>query len=257
MSDMTFDDRIRSIAARAHYPRTPHLRARVVAAFDAQTPHVKPAPAAPSRSRWTPFAFGPRAAIAAAVVVIAAAIAAVIAVPSSRSAIADFFGVEGSKIDIVPTTTALPVAPAGIPDTAQRTSIDDLGGAIGFSPLLPQDDRTPDETFVVRYGTQDVAIIRYDEFDLWEARLQAESYFGKEADPRLTVTDTFVGHAPAHWVSGGPHFVGYVDANGNRVESSERIVETNTLIWNNGETFLRMETNLTLEAALRIAESLE
>jgi hypothetical protein len=253
---MTFDDRIRTIAARAVYPSTPHLHTRVIVALDAQTPHVQSAGAAPARSRWSLFGFRPGAAIAAAVVVLAA-IAAVVAVPSSRSAVADFFDVEGSKVDIVPTTTPLPVAPTGIPDTAQRTSIDDLGDAIGFSPLVPAGTAAPNESFVVRYGTQNVAVLRFDEFDLWETRLQPETYFGKEADPRLTVTDTFVGDAPAHWVSGGPHFVGYVDANGNRVESSERIVETNTLIWNNGETFLRMETNLPLDAALRIAESLE
>jgi hypothetical protein len=246
---MTFDDRLRTVAARTVYPPTPHLRARIVAALDAPSPAATPV-------RRPPFAFGARAAIAAAIVVLAAAIAAALAVPSSRSAVADFFGVEGSKIDIVPTNAPPPVAPTGIPAAAQRTSIDDVGDAIGFSPLLPA-DREPREAYVVRYGTQDVAIVRYDEFDLWETRLQPESYFGKEADPRLTVTDTFVGGAPAHWVSGGPHFVGYVDAAGNRIESSERIVETSTLIWNNGDTFLRMETDLSLEEALRIAESLE
>ena len=250
MNDMTFDDRMRTTAARAAYPPTPHLRTRVVAALDA--PSRAPAPA-----RRTPFAFAPRAVAATAMVVLTAAIAAILAVPSSRSAIADLFDVEGSKIDIVPTTTPLPVAPTGIPGTATRTSIDDVDDVIGFSPLLPAGNREPREAFVLRYGTQHVAIIRYDEFDLWETRLEPASYFGKEADPRLTVTDTFVGDGPAHWVSGGPHFVGYVDTFGNRVESSERIVETSTLIWNNGETFLRMETNLPLDAALRIAESLE
>jgi hypothetical protein len=246
---MTFDDRLRNIAARATYPPTPQLRTRVVAALDAPARQSAP-------SRRTPVAFGPRA-VAAAAIIVFVAVAAILAVPSSRSAVADLFDVEGSKIDIVPTTTPIPVAPVGLPPAAERITIDDLGDAIGYSPLLPADNRDPRETYIFRYGTQAVGIIRYDEYDLWEARLEAETYFGKEADPRLTVTDTFVGDAPAHWVSGGPHFVGYVDALGNRIESSERIVESNTLIWNNRDTFLRLETNLPLDEALRIAESLE
>jgi hypothetical protein len=61
---------------------------------------------------------------------------------------------------------------------------------------------------------------------------------------------------PARWISGGRHFVAFVDVTGNSIDASERTVDANTLIWNDGATFFRMETALGYDDAVRIAEAL-
>jgi hypothetical protein len=251
MSDLTFDRRfdrnMTAIAARATFPPAPVLRVRVLAAIDRP-----PRTSMPSLVRGglrAPFT------LAAAFALVAAAVVTVLAVPSSRSAVADFFGIEGSEIEVIPSTTPLP-PPDDIRDTAQLTTVDGASGALGFKPALPSDAGDPGAVYLVQYGTQRVAVLRYDAFDLWEAHLAADANFGKGAPPGVTVTDTFVNGAPARWISGGPHIVQFNDATGEPIESSIRTVYANTLIWNDGETFFRMETALSLEDAKRIAESL-
>ncbi|MEX2227305.1 MAG: hypothetical protein WEB52_12740 [Dehalococcoidia bacterium] len=244
MNESTFDRDIGAIAARASYPATPSLRAGVLASI-AGTPATR---------RTTPHTRPPFAFAGAALAIVLAAIVATLAVPSSRSAVADFFGIEGSEIEVIPAETPLP-PPDDIASRAWLTSIDDASDATGFDLVLPAGE-DPRATYIVRYGDQAVAVIRYDEFDLWQARLPSDANFGKGAPPGVTVEDTFVDGMPARWVSGGAHIVQFYDAGGVFVPGSDRTVEANTLIWNDGQTFFRMETALAFDDALRIAESL-
>jgi len=242
MSELSFERDIAAIARRASYPATPAMRERVLAAI-----------AAPRAQGMRPLRAQMALAVALAAIVVAG-IAAALAVPSSRSAVADFFGVEGSQIEPAPTATVL-AAPTDIVASAEAVPVGGIEAVLGFRPLLAE-GREARGAYIVRYGAQAAGIVRYDEFDLWEAQLVSEAYFGKGAPSGVTVTDTFVGGVPARWVSGGRHFVGYVDALGKQVASSERTVDANTLIWNDGEIFLRMETALPLDEARRIAEGL-
>lgn len=245
MNDTTLDQRLSAIAARAEYPATPSLRPKVLAAIaDTHRPHAM-------RTRG-PLAF----AAAVAAIVLAGAVAA-IALPDSRDAVADFFGIEGSTIEFTPSTPGLP--PPDDIGSAGAASPSTLAAASDAlqSPLpLPADAGEPAAVYIVRYGAQNVAVLRYDEFDLWIARLESQWSFGKDAPPGVTVQDTFVADEPARWISGGTHFVAVLDRFGERIEGSDRAVEANTLIWNDGGTFFRIETQLPLSDARRIAESL-
>jgi hypothetical protein len=242
MSDLPFDRDMSAIAARAAYPATPSLRAGVLTAIDAPQRTM-----AVHRRAPVAFAAGAVAAVVACV--------AIVAVPTSRSAVAEFFGIEGSEVEPLPSSTPLP-PPDDVADKAQLTTVDDANVSLRFELALPEGKGEPGGTYLVRYGTQSVAILRYDEFDLWEARLLPDANFGKGVPPGVTITDTFVGDAPARWISGGPHIVEFRDATGEPIEESIRTAQGNTLIWNDGQTFFRMETALTLDQAREIAESI-
>ena len=66
---------------------------------------------------------------------------------------------------------------------------------------------------------------------------------------------TQVNGEPAYWVE-GIHLLSFHDENGRIGPESTRLVEGNTLIWTVGEITYRLETVLSLEEAVRMAESM-
>jgi hypothetical protein len=246
-------------ATSTSWPTTPDLRARVTAAIAASSPRgAQPPPAVkprPAIQTW-------RAGIALAVLAGVIAMLGLLAVPTSRGAIADFFGIEGSKVEFLPTpapgTTATPLpTPADIATNAERVTLAEAAEALGSAPRLPG-NAEPDAALLVRYAGQPVVILRYDDFDLWQTRMIAGSSFGKEPAPGGQVEEFLLSDgSPARWVTGAPHFVFYELPDGTRFASSERLVEQSTLIWNRDGVFYRLETDLLLDEAVTIAESLE
>lgn len=235
-------------AADAAYPATPSLRARVQTRIGAST-DVAPAPKITSARR----AFAPLGALGVA----AAVMVALLVLPNSRSAVADFFGIKGSHIDILPTAVAptpLP-APQDIDANAVPSSIEPAAVLAGFSPELA-DGEAPLSVYTVSYGVEHGVILRYPEFDLWEVGDgRFEGYFDKGVPSDVVVTDLIVAGVPGTWITGGPHFVLYHDGTDDG-QGEPRTVERNTLIWRTDTALYRLETMLPLEAALDIAESL-
>lgn len=247
MNDTIFDRRLTAIATRAEYPTTPRLRPKVLAAIAAT--HRSHTPRARTR-----LAF---AAAGAVIVIVLAAAVAAIAVPDSRDAVADFFGIEGSTIEFTPSAPGLPPPEdIGSAGAASPSTLAAASEALQLPLPRPANAGDPSAVYIVRYGSQNVAVLRYDEFDLWIARLESQWNFGKGAPPGVTVQDTFVDGAPARWISGGTHFVAVLDRFGERIEGSDRAVDANTLIWDDGGTFFRIETKLPLPDARVIAESM-
>jgi len=257
MDDLTFEAGVQRIAATMAYPPAPLLRQRVAAAIAPDRPQARvPAPAR-------------RFAIAAAIVA-AAALGAALVVPSSRSAIADFFGVEGSHIEILPapapgvTPTPFPT-PAAIETYATPSSLIDVRRDFGFAPALPPGDGQPDAVFVADYLSAEAVILQYPAYDLWEVRLSGGTFnkgvpiqgvFDKAARSGTKIDDLTINAAPAVWIEGGAHIVRYVDADGREVAASARTVGRNTLVWHNDSFFYRLETDLAEVDAVRIATSL-
>jgi hypothetical protein len=241
---------LRRAAASIAYPATPQLRGRVLAAI--ATPAGRQAP-----PRRPLLAF---ATIAAAVALFGAMIA--LSIPSSRGAIADFFGIEGSDVEILPfpapgaTATPFPTA-TDLAQFARRVSLDAIGDAVGFDVALPRDGHEPRAAYVARYGPQAVAIIRYDGFDLWEAQLRTGLIAGKEVAPGTRIEELMLqGGVPARWITGAPHLLALETADGVEIESSIRTVRRSTLIWRTGHAFYRIETDRSLDDAIKIANSL-
>ena len=121
MNEMSFEERLlERVGASMAYPATPQLRGRVVSAIASPTPRRM----GPEMRR--PLVLG----LAAAAAVI---IAVVLGVPASRTAVAKFFHIQGSKIERLPTArpgetpTPFPT-PVGLESEA-KTNPYDLGAS--------------------------------------------------------------------------------------------------------------------------------
>jgi hypothetical protein len=248
MDDRTLELTLTRASASLAYPPTPRLRGRVLAAIAAAEPA--------NAQRRPAFAF---AMVAAAGALFAAVLA--LSFPASRSAIADFFGVEGSKVERLPTppsgVTPTPFPPASdLPRDARPASLSEIAQALGFAPALPDGHGVPEEAFLVDYDGETVSILRYAEFDLWQTRPRSNISFGKGLPGSVILLEITVSDEPAYFIEGGAHIVAVFDEAGREIPGSERTVERNTLIFSTGRAFYRIETDLTRLDALRIAETL-
>jgi hypothetical protein len=71
-----------------------------------------------------------------------------------------------------------------------------------------------------------------------------------------TVVETAVGEAPALFVGGESHPIAYVDEAGEPIHETARLAGP-TLLWDVGELTLRLESELALDDAVTLAESID
>lgn len=165
--------------------------------------------------------------VAAIVVVVIAA--AVLAVPSSRHAVADWLGFGGVQIERVPDlsvpATASPVEPA----TA--------------SPIEPTVGPTIEQGVVEVDGTE----VLVSEIP----GMLEQPLLSKTVGDGTDVIQVEINGSPGVWIVGAPHEVAYRADDGSFV--FERFAG-DTLLWQDGEVIRRVEGFETLEAALRFAE---
>jgi hypothetical protein len=236
MSDI--ERELRMLADTIVVPDPPDVRAAVRARIET--------PDRPTRSIWPRW-------IAAVVVALLAT--GLVASPQARAAVADvlrFAGVDvqwGSDADDAPRVpeSLLPGAePAGLEAAREQAAFD-----IGVPSLLGPPDRVvvADKARVVSllYAGPD-GRIRLDEFD---GRL--EPIFFKTVDDtgRPAPVDGDSG-----WWLPRPHSVRYVDRDGVVHDETARLAES-TLIWVSDHVSYRLEADVDLDEAVRIAESME
>lgn len=241
-----------------HYPPTPALSARVSAGLvDGE------------RTR-------PRLYLRPALLLLAAVLLAcglLVAFPETRDVIAQFLGLRTVRIIPITPTPIVPTANPPIPTavasptrapSAQccRTTLADAGTRSRFRILLPAAE-TPSQVFLQDLpnfgpGAQQVILVFGDpgapRFTLYEA---TNFLYGKIVSGGTVIEETQVKGQRALWLSGAPHLLVYLDASGHTQFESERSVSANTLAWEIGNVTYRLETNLTKEEAIRIAESLQ
>jgi hypothetical protein len=82
-----------------------------------------------------------------------------------------------------------------------------------------------------------------------------KGFFGKMLGPDATLEEVQVNGHPGYWIAGKPHVFFFMDANGKFRDETMRLA-TNTLIFDNGGTIVRIEGDLTKAQALEIAKSL-
>jgi hypothetical protein len=266
--------------ATVDYPATPDLRGAVVAAVR-RDEHAR---------RVTPWARNRRliGAVAAAVI----ALIALLAVPASRDAVAEFFGlVEGQKFEALPLPEEPPSAPSaeGRPlvlptpfrvatstPTAEATSVAvpastppppppifelvrpstllAAAEALGYAPALPIGAGEPLEVFLIDFSGQGAVVLRYESFDLWQT--DGPGSFGKGSPADTVIEVTQVADTQGYWIEGERRILRFLDERGDEVPGSRREVNRNTLVWRTAASFYRLEGDLTREQAIEIAESL-
>jgi hypothetical protein len=82
-----------------------------------------------------------------------------------------------------------------------------------------------------------------------------ENFFGKMLGPGTTLENVTVNGHAGWWISGKPHDFFFLDASGGFRSETLRLA-TNTLIFDDGGTIVRIEGDLTRGQALQIAGSL-
>ena len=261
MTDL--DAALRDLAAHVAFPDPPDVAAAVRLRLTAAPPSPSPGSAASGRFAWTPRTRR-ILAIAAAVLVVVAVVAA--AVPRARHAVADRLGLRGVEIRVVPTTASPPTTasstvapttaavPTGPPTTAapflgRATTLDEAAADFPGPLLVPPDpptgvyvdDRTGEVNLTLAGG------LLLGQFP------NAQPLFEKVLDADAATVAVTVDGGRGLWLPGRAHVIVRL---GDEYEEPRSRIAGPTLIWEHGDTTLRLEGESSLDAALAIAGSL-
>jgi hypothetical protein len=246
MIDRGLESLLTRTARAVEYPVTPDLRSRVMPALQ-QPPRI-------------PQPLMRRPAFGLALLVVAVTVIAALAITPSRDAIARLFGVEGSRIEFLPTPlpgeTPTPFPTTVTSGVVSAIDLAEIPQRAGFEAALPDVPEPRLSSAIVFYGGQPVVMHHYESFDLWQTRLEQNAGFGKGVPEGGVVEEVDIILANGLWLTGADHFVYYYDAGGTAHRASQRTVTRSTLIWRTDAFFYRIETDLSLEEALRIAVTL-
>jgi len=185
------------------------------------------------------------------VVVVTAILLALLGTPPVRAAVADWFGFAGVSVRLDPTPG--PTVASSPPTVDATTALAQVRELVAFEPVVPAALGSPQGVQVstdrrllsMSWTDPDAGAVRLDQFD---GRL--DYAFAKTAPG---VEFTTVAGSFAMWFD-KPHEVVVLNADGTRRTETARLAG-HTLIWEYGQTALRLEGDLTLARAIEIASS--
>jgi hypothetical protein len=235
-----------------------------------------------------------RRAIRLAGAVVAVAVVAVFALPGPRHAVARWLGFDSVRIEpgvTLPTTTAVTTVPptstvvAAVPtastiatpptptiavpilDLGPSASLDEAMSRTGLPDPTPALLGTPQSIHVVQPPEAGQIVLVYAPSDLvpqstvtgvgalisvLPATIES-GFFQKLLGTDATVRSVDVSGAAGYWIEGSPHQLLFQF--GNNVLSDTLRLATNTLLWQRDGHVYRIEADIPLETALRIAQS--
>jgi hypothetical protein len=204
------------------------------------------APAVRARLRGRPRR---RLAVVVVFSAVLAAVAIAFAVPPARSAILRFFHLRGVQIEYVDRLPDVRTAPL---DLGMPIASGDAGKTAGFRPLESGLLGRPDAV------TWDGGLLWYR---YGNTRLLVSQFRGTErpelvkklVQPETRITSVSVNGEPGYFISGAAHFL-YLESQGAIRDEPVRL-SRQVLLWQHGPLTLRLEGELTLAQALRIARS--
>jgi hypothetical protein len=257
------------LGAHIAYPPTPPL-AEAVKARLRQKPTDARAPARP-RPRWLRRPL----AVAAAVLVVLGLLLGT--VPSVRTAIAHWLGITGVTIDRVPALPSASAIPTGAPPSqlgdllhlGSGLSLSEARTRVTFPISVPADLGVPDQVYLRQPPPGGaVSLVYLPRPGLPEARSTgvgmlvtqfrgalAPDFFGKVIGPDTTVQPVTVDGASGYWIAGSPHVLFYRDLQGQILTEDLRLAD-NTLIWERDGVTYRLESSLSRDQAIAIAQSM-
>ncbi len=257
--ELAYVETLLSRAARAlEYPATPAIAATVASRLSANGRHVSLLDNVMSRLREGWYGV-PGRALAAGLGAAVLALGVVLAIPQSRTALADLFRLSNVRVEVEPTPTGVPPTPLPTirpEEVAQKVSLGEARGAVDFPLRLPTRDGAslePDGVYLLGEGipAPAVVLIYADErFDLYETR---RVYFGKGVPDDEFVQRVKVNGREALWLLPG-HTAYFEDPD---VPELRRTVDQGVLFWQENGVTYRLETALSRDEAIEIAESLD
>jgi hypothetical protein len=273
--ELDLEQALADLAASLEFPPTPDLDAAVTARLD-EAPARRPAAPARRRGRLAGLVGRPgwRRLAVAGLAAVLLAVAALVASPGTREAVARRLGLRGVGVQLggppPPTVTTRPGERLDL-GLGERVTLEEARRRVGFSVLVPGaagfqqpaavyvNEAVPaggrvDLVYRARPGLSaspftDVGLL------VTEFRGQPTPEFLKKVAVLGMVEEVRVGGEPGYWFSGEPHFFTYRDAAGNLRDEQTRLAG-NTLVWQRGELTLRIEGGISKQEALRIAESM-
>ena len=238
------------------------------------TPSLRPALSRPARREgWGVWRVQNRWALAVAAVLLI--VATLLAYTPSRDAIAGWLNLHTiiQRVQNPPTPSPRPPGRLGDNlDLGTPVTLDEAQGSTEWRIAVPSSLGQPDAVYVksppsgpskgavtLVYGQRpDIPVSGQTGVSVLvtEARGAVnEAYFHKTLGPEATIEQVSVGSHAGFWISGHPHDFVFTDADGNFQHDTLRLA-TNTLIFDNNGTIVRIEGDMTKTQALQIATSL-
>jgi hypothetical protein len=196
-----------------------------------------------------------RQALAIGLAVLAVSAAAVMAVPSARTAILRFFHVGAVTVERVETLPPARERPL-VAGLGRRVSVAEGERIAGFRMLLPPLKERIERVYA-RPGVQSVLLggEDVDSLLLTEIAGSRQLDFAKKfSSPATNVDAVVVNGAFGLWIQGAPHVVAFEDPSGRFQQFTTRLAG-NVLVWTRGDLTLRLEGKLTKQRALEIARA--
>jgi hypothetical protein len=260
-----WEARLQQLARRFPYPPTPDITGAVRAQL-AEESRLKPE-LPPRRLAW-------------AALLVLLILAGLLAVPQVRAALVEYLQIGAVRIFLIePTLTPTPTAGtsleekpvtttphptptplASLLDLAGETTLAEAAKQAGFPirlPAYPSDLGPPDRVFLQQIGGPVVVLVWLNPAQPEQVRLSLQQLgpgtFAEKGNPGV-VQETKVNGQQALWAE-GPYVLQF--RRGNQVDYDfRRLVEGRVLIWAEGDITYRLESDLSLEEAVRVAESL-
>lgn len=262
------EETLRAIGRQVEYPPVPDLWPAIEQQLRVGSRLT------PSRFRrweltWPPIK---RVMVTAALIVLVM-VAALVLVPGLRQVVAERFGLSGVTIQFWREAPVAPVSPVGgALGLGQPVSLAEAVDAADFPLQAPSSLElgSPMEILVTYGQSNRMVSLVYPASD----RLPASRYSGVGAlltqfrgttergliDKGMlvdsAVTTTTVNGALAFWIDGAAHYFMYIDPAGD-VQAVDYRLAGKVLLWEADGITYRLESELTREAALAIAESLQ
>lgn len=241
-----FEQKISSLSKGLDYPSTPNISAGVMK-------KIRQPRFIPRRLAWV-------------LIFIIIFISSLFAIPPVRAAILEFLQIGIVRIfpqNVEPTQELIPTitpAPSMIPlldSVFGKTTLDEAKQQVDYQILLPQNFGEPDYVFVQdAEGYMTILVwmnpIQPQSVELSLHFIPNGSWAITKMGPRV-LQETTVNDYKAVWAVGPYPLILY---NHREIEIT-RLIEGNVLIWTDGNITYRLETNLSMEEAILIAENLQ
>lgn len=256
MNEMDFENKVRSIANGIDYPRTPNIAGSVTTRL-----HTAP------RSRFN------TKALVWSLTIILVLCSSLMLIPPARAAILEFIQIgvvrifPQSAMPTVEPTHTIPVTATAastnllpiLDQMAGKTTLAEAQNKVEFSILLPTYPANlgqPDYVYVQNADGKMVILVWLDPQQPEKVLMSLHfipngSWAIKKVEPQV-IEETKVDDNRAIWTT-GPYPL--IFPNGDI--QFERLVSGHVLIWSGLDVTYRLETDLSMEEAVRIAEALE